>query len=51
MLFRLWGILPKEAGIQNPFVLFRLLEGMEGTVEESPSDFEMNEHLKMFYGQ
>ena len=51
MFFRLWGILPDEAGKQNPFMLFKLLDGLEGTEEPSSSDIEMNEHLRMFYGQ
>ena len=50
MLFRLWGILPREAGAQSPFALFRLLDDLEGTDDEPPG-FEMNEHLRMFYGK
>ena len=49
MLFRLWGILPNEAGRQDPFVLFRLLNDLEE--ENESSEVEMNEHLRMFYGE
>lgn len=49
MLFRLWGILPSEAGKQSPFVLFKLLDDIERA--EEPPSYEMNEHLMMFYGK
>ena len=49
MLFRLWGILPNETGRQDPFVLFRLLDDLEEETESS--EIEMNEHLRMFYGE
>ena len=51
VLFRSWGILPNEAGLQNPFALFELLDELERAEEPLSSDIETDEHLKMFYGQ
>lgn len=39
-------LLPDEVGRQNPWVLFRLLDSLEGGAEEYT-----DEHLKMFYGE
>lgn len=38
-------ILPDEIGRQNPWVLFRMLDGLE-----SENGVYENEHLRMFYG-
>lgn len=46
VLFRHHHLLPDEVGRQNPWVLFRMLDGLgEDTAEYT------NEHLKMFYGE
>ena len=48
-LFKTCGILPDDAGKQNPFVLFRMLDSLSYSDEDDrPS---MSGHLKMFYGQ
>lgn len=38
--------LPDEVGRQNPCVLFKMLDGLNGERVEYD-----NEHLKMFYGE
>ena len=39
-------ILPDEVGRQNPWVLFKMLDGLN----EDTEDYD-NEHLRMFYGE
>ncbi len=39
-------LLPDEVGRQNPWVLFRLLDGLGDSTEEYT-----DEHLRMFYGE
>lgn len=46
MLLKYHHLLPDEVGRQNPWVLFRLLDGLGDDGEEYD-----NEHLKMFYGE
>lgn len=43
-------MLPDEVGRQNPWVLFRLLDGLEEDADFSEIEYN-NEHLKMFYGE
>lgn len=46
MLLECHHLLPDEVGRQNPFVLFRMLDGLGEDGEEYK-----NEHLRMFYGE
>lgn len=41
--------MPDEVGRQNPWVLFKLLDGIEE--DEEDYDYIDNEHLLMFYGR
>lgn len=50
VLLRCHHLLPDEVGRQNPWVLFRLLDGLEEDADFSEIEGN-NEHLKMFYGE
>lgn len=47
LMFKYHRFLPDEVGRQSPYVLFKMLDTLDG--EER--DFSGNEHLRMFYGQ
>lgn len=47
VLFEYRRLLPDEIGRQNPWVFFRLLDGLGNDTEEEITD----DYLKMFYGK
>ncbi|MDY3971595.1 MAG: hypothetical protein SOZ28_02660 [Clostridia bacterium] len=46
MLLKRHHLLPDAVGRQNPWVLFKMLDGLREDTEEYT-----NEHLRMFYGE
>lgn len=48
LLLRHHHLLPDAVGKQNPWVLFRLLDGLDSDGED---EINKNEHLRMFYGE